>query len=78
MKEIYLSTNIKYLRKLNKKTQEEIAELCAKKKTAVCNWEKGIREPSAIDLAILSEYFNVSADDMIKKDLRLQPDNSQR
>lgn len=71
MKKIYLSTNIKYLRKKNKKTQEEVAELCGKKKTAVCNWEKGIREPSAIDVALLSEYFDVSADDLLKKDIRL-------
>lgn len=71
MKEIFLSTNIKHLRTLNKKTQEEIAELCSKKKTAVCNWEKGIREPNAVDIAILSEYFRVSADDLLTKDLRL-------
>lgn len=71
MKEIFLSTNIKHLRILNKKTQEEIAELCNKKKTAVCNWEKGIREPNAVDIAILSEYFRVSADDLLTKDLRL-------
>lgn len=72
MKKIFLSTNIKHLRTLNKKTQEDIAELCGKKKTAVCNWEKGIREPNAVDIAILADYFKVSADDLLTKNLSIE------
>ncbi len=70
MKEIFLASNIKYLRILNNKTQAELAKACNKKNTAVSNWEKGIREPSAIDLAIISNFFNVSIDDLMLKNLR--------
>lgn len=67
---IFLSSNIKYLRILNKKTQEEVGEICNKTNTAVSNWEKGIREPDAVDLSALSNYFNISIDDLMLKDLR--------
>ena len=74
---IFLSSNIKHLRILNKKTQEEIGEVCNKTNTAVSNWEKGIREPDAVDLSALSTYFNVSIDDLMLKDLRFYEDNSE-
>ena len=67
---IYLSSNLKYLRNINGKTQEEVASACNKKNTAVSNWEKGIREPDAVDLSVLSNLFNVSIDDLMIKDLR--------
>lgn len=69
---IYIASNLKYLRLLNKKTQDDIAKLCNKKNTAVSNWEKGIREPNSIDLAIICNYFNISIDDFIKEDLRIK------
>ena len=67
---IFLASNLKYLRILNKKTQEEVGEICNKTNTAVSNWEKGIREPDAVDLFTLSNYFNISIDDLMAKDLR--------
>lgn len=70
IEKIYIASNLKHLRLLNKKTQDDIAKLCDKKNTAISNWEKGIREPDSIDLAKLSNYFNVSIDDLMKKDLR--------
>lgn len=69
-KNIYLSSNLKHLRTINGKTQDEVAKACSKKNTAVSNWEKGIREPDAIDLSILSDLFNVSIDDLMLRDLR--------
>lgn len=67
---LYIATNIKYLRTINKKTQEELAKVCNKKNTAISNWEKGIREPDAIDLIMISNFFNISIDDLMLKDLR--------
>lgn len=71
---LYLSSNLKFLRTKKGKTQEEVGAICNKKNTAVNNWEKGIREPDAVDLALLSNYFNVSIDDLMLIDLRLQQD----
>ena len=69
---VYIASNLKYLRLMNKKTQDDIAKLCNKKNTAISNWEKGIREPNSIDLAKISNYFNISIDDLIKEDLRFK------
>lgn len=68
----FLASNIKYLRTLNHKTQQDVAKYCEKTNTAISNWEKGIREPDAVDLAKLSNYFNVSVDDLLLKDLRFE------
>ncbi len=72
---LFLASNLKYLRDLKGKSQEEVGRLCGKSNTAVSNWEKGIREPEAIDLSILSNYFNVSVDDLMLKDLRFEKRN---
>lgn len=69
-KKIYLSSNIKHLRLLMGKTQEQLGNICDKQNTAIANWEKGIREPDAIDLLKLSNYFNVPINILMEKDLR--------
>ena len=70
-KNIYLSSNLKFLRTIKGKTQQEVADYCDKANTAISNWEKGIREPDAVDLAKLSNFFNIPIDDLILKDLRV-------
>ena len=70
-KNIFLSSNLKYLRNIKGKTQQEVADYCNKANTAISNWEKGIREPDAVDLAKLSDFFNVPIDDLMLKDLRI-------
>lgn len=67
---IYLSSNIKYLRTLNGYTQEQLGKICEKQNTAIANWEKGIREPDAIDLLRLSNFFNIPINALMEKDLR--------
>lgn len=70
-KNIFLSSNLKYLRNIKGKTQQDVADYCNKANTAISNWEKGIREPDAVDLAKLSDFFNVPIDDLMLKDLRI-------
>lgn len=70
----YISTNIKHLRVTKDTTQEQLAKVCGKGYTAIGNWEKGIREPNAVDLANIANFFNISIDDLIKKDLRYEKD----
>ena len=60
---IYISTNLQYLRKEKNKTQKDIGDICGKTDTAISNWEKGIREPDATDLGILANYFNTTVED---------------
>lgn len=70
-KNIFLSSNLKHLRNIKGKTQQEVADYCDKANTAISNWEKGIREPDVIDLAKLSNFFNIPIDDLMLKDLRV-------
>ena len=67
----YISTNIKHLRTQKKMTQEQLAKVVGKVYTTIGNWEAGIREPNAVDLSNLANFFGVSIDDLIKKDMRI-------
>ena len=68
----YLASNIKYLRIRKNITQKQIGKFCNKSDVAVYYWESGSREPNSIDLVKLSVLFNVSVDDLISKDLRIE------
>ena len=72
---LFIPTNLQHLRKINKKTQKDVGDLCGKKDTAISNWEKGIREPDATDLGLIANYFNVTVDDLMFKDLRFEKIN---
>lgn len=60
-----LATNIRYLRKKNKYSQEFIAEqLGYKSYTTVQKWEMGISEPSIAKIRLLADLFQVDFNDM--------------
>lgn len=65
-----ISTNLKYLRTINNKSLNDIANVCNKTDVAVHYWENGTREPNAVDIAKLSNYYNITVDDLLLKDLR--------
>lgn len=67
---IFINTNIYFLRNQKKITQQKLGSMLGYKYTTIGNWEKGIRTPDAIDLYRLSRIFDVTTDDLIKKDLR--------
>lgn len=68
--DLYIASNIKFLRLTHGKTQEDLAKVCNKQNTAISNYEKGIREPDSVDLANIANYFNITVDDLLTKDLR--------
>ena len=62
---MYLSENIRYLRKLNKLSQERIAkELGYKSFTTIQKWESGVADPPLDKLSRLAEIFKVDIDDL--------------
>ena len=65
----FLGKNIRLLRKQTSKTQSELASLIGKGQTTIGNWENGISEPSLDELLLLSNYFDISLDILIKVDL---------
>ncbi|HTI09680.1 MAG TPA: helix-turn-helix transcriptional regulator [Puia sp.] len=66
-----LGKNIRFLRKQFPVTQSKLASLIGKGQTTIGNWENGISEPSIEELLILSNYFDISLDLLIKVDLSL-------
>jgi transcriptional regulator with XRE-family HTH domain len=65
----FLGKNLRYLRKQSSRTQSEIASLIQKGQTTVGNWENGISEPSLNELMIISNYFDIPLDTLLKVDL---------
>lgn len=65
----FLGKNLRYLRKQSSRTQSEIASLIQKGQTTVGNWENGISEPSLNELMIISNYFDIPLDTLLRVDL---------
>lgn len=64
-----LSGNIKYLRKSMGYTQTDMCRLLKISQPALANYENGARIPSIEGLLNISEFFGVTVDDLLKKDL---------
>src|ERR1700744_3126760 len=65
----FLGKNLRYLRKQLSKTQSDIALLIKKGQTTVGNWENGISEPNLEELLIISNFFDIQVDVLLKVDL---------
>jgi len=68
----FLSTNIKYLRQKKGLTQEDLAKIVGKSRVLVSQWESDERDITTEDIIKLSEYFCVSMDALVGKDLRIK------
>lgn len=64
-----LPRNIKYLRKKEGFDQREIGDLLGIKAPAISKYESGMILPSIEGLINLSEFFGITVDDLLKKDL---------
>ena len=71
----YLSKNIKYLRIQRKLTQEDVGKIVGKGRSLISAWESDDRDITTEDIIKLSEYFNVSMDDLVGKNLQLNNNN---
>src|ERR1700759_2043404 len=65
----FLGKNLRNLRKQTSKTQSEIASLIQKGQTTIGNWENGISEPNLNELLIISNFFDIPLDTLVKVDL---------
>jgi transcriptional regulator with XRE-family HTH domain len=64
-----VSANIKYLRKKNGFTQEQMAEQIGIKRSLLGAYEEGRADPRLNNLLSMSSVFNVSVDTLISKDV---------
>lgn len=67
---MYLAQNLKYLREQKGMSQRECAENFGLSSSAIAMWEKNQRKPDIDMLIRLAEYFDVTLDDIVLKNLR--------
>jgi transcriptional regulator with XRE-family HTH domain len=73
----FLGKNIRHLRKRSSQNQDVLASLVNKGQTTIGNWENGVSEPNLSELLLISNYFGISIDSLLKTDLsRAEPDPS--
>lgn len=64
-----IGNNIKRLRKINRLSQEKLAEIIDVSRQAVAKWESGKCYPDINKLIILSNIFNVTLDELVSNNL---------
>lgn len=67
---MYLAQNLKYLREQKKLSQEEFAKEFGLSPSAIGMWERGSRKPDIEAVISLAEYFGVTLDELVLKNLR--------
>jgi transcriptional regulator with XRE-family HTH domain len=66
---MYFNSNIKFLRKRRKRTQDEVAFALGMKRSTLSGYENGVAQPGIDALAKFSEYYGVAIDTLVKVDL---------
>ena len=66
---MYFDSNIKFLRNRKKLTQDQLAVAIEIKRSTLNNYENGISGPSIQSLILLSDYFHVAIDTLLRVDL---------
>lgn len=61
------SDNLRELRLQHKLTQAKLAQTLHLSRTAISNYEQGKMQPSIETLIKISEIFNISIDNLLKK-----------
>jgi transcriptional regulator with XRE-family HTH domain len=66
---MYLSVNIKFLRKRKNRTQSDVANELDLKRSTLSGYENNVAEPDIATLIKLSKYFRIPVDALLKEDL---------
>ncbi len=63
---LLLAKNLKYLRKANKISQQELADILGLKRTTLGDYERSTSNPSIQTLIQLAEHFDITVDQLLK------------
>ena len=66
---MYLASNLKFLRKKSGKTQDALSSEVKIGRTTIANYESGISEPNVETLLTFANYFGISMDDLLSKNM---------
>lgn len=69
-----IGDNIKFYRKKNQLTQDDIAKECSVTRQAVSKWENGTAMPDASNILQLSKLFGVTTDYLLNDDYKSDND----
>jgi len=67
---LYLAQNLRYLREQKGLSQREFSEILGLSSSAVTMWEREQRKPDIEMIVRLSEYFDVTLDELVLKELK--------
>ncbi len=67
--------NIKFLRKRQKRTQDDLAYILEMKRSTLSGYENGVAQPSVNALIRFSMYFKVAIDTLVKTNLTELPES---
>lgn len=73
-----LSKQIKYFRKRDHMSQEELAQKIYVSRQSISNWENERSYPDIHNLLMMSVLFNVSLDDLVKGDVKIMKEKLQK
>lgn len=68
---MHLASNLKFLRKLHQLSQEETSKQLGLTRSSYSGYENGVAEPNLETLSLLSSFYKVTLDDLIKKDFSI-------
>lgn len=68
MKELKIADNIRFFRKANNLTQEELSKQLGGSKNLVSNYENGISTPDIYTLVKLADIFDITLDELIGRE----------
>ena len=70
-----IGENLKFLRKMQGLTQQELAEKTGIKQQNISRWEKGIHIPNIEECIKLADFYEVSLDDLADRDCNFNNKN---
>ncbi len=68
MKELKIANNIRFFRKANILTQEELSKQLGGSKNLVSNYENGISTPDIYTLVKLADIFDITIDELVGRE----------
>lgn len=68
MKELKIADNIRFFRKTNSLTQEELSKQLGGSKNLVSNYENGISTPDIYTLVKLADIFDITLDELVGRE----------
>jgi len=71
---MFIASNLKLLRKSRKLSQEEVSRKVGLTRSSYSGYENGVAEPGIATLIVLSDFYKVPIDDILRKDFSIYSD----